>query len=100
MSRTPKPWWRKSRKLWFVMLDGRQVNLGSDREAAHRRFHELMIQPKKRVVASGAVVQVIDRFLDWTLNNRAKRTYEWYRDRCQWFVDTIPAGLTVAALKP
>jgi len=82
------------------MLDGRQVNLGSDREAAHRRFHELMIQPKKRVVASGAVVQVIDRFLDWTLNNRAKRTYEWYRDRCQWFVDTIPAGLTVAALKP
>jgi hypothetical protein len=34
MPRYPKPFFRKSRQLWYVQLAGRQVNLGPDRDAA------------------------------------------------------------------
>ena len=32
MPRFPKPWYRKNRRRWFVQIDGKQVNLGPDRE--------------------------------------------------------------------
>jgi hypothetical protein len=28
----PKPFYRKSRDTWYVEVDGRQINLGKDRE--------------------------------------------------------------------
>ena len=31
MSRIPKPWWWKTRRAWFVQIDGRRHNLGPDR---------------------------------------------------------------------
>jgi hypothetical protein len=43
MPRDPKPWFRKDRDAWFVTINGRRFNLGSDRDAAHTRFHELML---------------------------------------------------------
>lgn len=45
MPHYPKPFFRKSRKLWSVQLDGKQVNLGPDRPAAFHRYHEWMAQP-------------------------------------------------------
>lgn len=100
MPRFPKPWFRKDRNSWFVQLDGKQHNLGPDRELAFKRYHDLMAQPKKRKVPSETVPAVIDLFLDWCEKNRAKRTYEWYQVRCQAFVDTIPPDLRVADLRP
>ena len=43
MPRDPKPWFRKDRDAWFVTINGRRYNLGPDRNAAHDRFHELML---------------------------------------------------------
>ena len=43
---------------------------------------------------------MIDLFLDWCEKNRAGRTYDWYRERLQSFVDSVAASLTVAQLKP
>ncbi len=37
MPHFPKPFHRLSRDLWYVQVDGRQVNLGRDRAAAFRR---------------------------------------------------------------
>ena len=99
MARNPKPWWRKDRRCWFVTIDGVRHNLGPNREFAFQRFHELMAAPKRKMVASDSVLAIIDAFLEWTKRHRASRTYEWYLQRCQWFVQTIPA-LTVAQLKP
>ena len=39
MPRFPKPWFRKERQAWFVQMDGRQVNLGPDRQDAIDRYH-------------------------------------------------------------
>jgi integrase len=99
MARTPKPWWRKDRRCWFVTIDGVRHNLGQNRKLAFQRFHELMAAPKQKRVPSDSVLAIIDVFLEWTKRHRALRTYEWYLQRCQWFVQSIPA-LTVAQLKP
>lgn len=44
MPRDPKPWYWQARDAWFVTINGRRFNLGSDRDAAHSRFHELMLK--------------------------------------------------------
>ncbi len=66
MPHFPKPFFRQNRGLWYVQLDGKQVNLGADRDEVFARYHKLMQAP---VVASapatGLVVVVIDAFLDW-----------------------------------
>ena len=103
MSRTPKPWYRKERKSWFVTVHGQRHNLGPDRQTAFQRFHELMAAPKsipQKSVQTETVVSIIDSYLEWCLKHRAKRTYDWYLERCQWFVETIPDGLSINQLKP
>lgn len=101
MPRRPKPWWRKDRQSWFVTIDGTRHNLGPSREAAFRRFHELMAAPKAALppATDEDVTVVIDAFLDWTQRHRAESTYHWYLQRCQSFVLTIP-GLRVSRLRP
>ena len=100
MPRFPKPWFRKERSCWYVQLDGKQHNLGSERELAFKRYHDLMASPRKRRVASETVPAILDLFLDWCEKNRAPATYAWYQVRCQEFVDTIPANLRPGDLRP
>lgn len=42
----------------------------------------------------------MDLFLGWCEKHRAARTYDWYRNRCQGFLETIPATLAAYDLKP
>lgn len=90
MARTPKPWYRKDRKAWFVTINGERHNLGSDREDAHKQFHEMMAKPANPVVRSGLVVELLDRFLTWVEKNRAVDTYIWYQSRLQLFAEKYP----------
>src|SRR6516225_10665211 len=95
-----KPFFRNDRGLWYVQVHGRQYNLGPDREAAYRKYHELMHAPKP--VASQLVVGVVEGFLDWCSKHRARRTYEGHRWHLQRFIDQLPdaARMTVEELKP
>lgn len=100
MSHYPKPFFRKTRHLWYVQLDGTQHNLGPDKDAAFAAYHELMRKPReKRVVRSESVAALIDSFLDYTQKHRAPDTYEWYQSRLQRFVRWYP-DLLVSELKP
>jgi hypothetical protein len=38
----PKPWYRKSRRAWFVTLDGQQIKLGTTKDEAFGRYQELI----------------------------------------------------------
>lgn len=98
--RFPKPWYRQSRGVWYVTLGSKQHNLGPDRDRAFERYKELIAQERRiEPVETETVAAIIDRFLEWTKNHRAIRTYEWYLQRCQWFVETI-GDLHVQQLKP
>lgn len=100
MPHYPKPFFRKSRGLWYVQIDGKQHNLGADRTVAFERYHALMQQPTGQRVANDSVVAIIDAFLDWCQKHRAPATYEWYHWRLQLFAQSIPRGLTVGQLRP
>ncbi|HEX8199235.1 MAG TPA: hypothetical protein VF590_02020, partial [Isosphaeraceae bacterium] len=105
MPRFPKPFFKKSHQSWYVQIDGRQVRLGPDRDAAHRRYHELMaagpkVEPPPSRTSSPRLVDIFDHFLAFCRDQRAPDTYEWYRWRLQMFTDEIASGLTVATLKP
>ncbi len=101
MPHFPKPFYRKPRKLWYVQIDGKQINLGPDKDEAFRQYHQLMTTPKKRrpVVESSSLTGIIDAFLDWVSQNRASETYEWYRYRLQRFIERH-ADLRCSDLKP
>ena len=40
--KTPEPWYRESKKAWYVWHDGKQRRLGKDKQEAFRLFHLLM----------------------------------------------------------
>jgi integrase len=89
----PKPFFKKARKSWYVQIDRMQIKLGSDRDEGFRQYHQLMQQPAEQAVASpDSLVNIIDAFLEWTEQNRAPDTYEWYRYRLQRFVDKYQTG--------
>lgn len=90
MKKFPKPWFRPSRNRWFVTLNGRQINLGSDKDTAFERYKALLSKPQTASVCGEKLVSVIDRFLEWCLKHRSPHTYEWYRYRLQRFVDRYP----------
>jgi integrase len=98
----PKPFYRADRGLWYVQLAGRQVNLGPDRDAAFRAYHDLMARPPEvpRPQLGDSVVAILEAYLDWCQKHRAPRTYDWYRDYVQSFAESIPRDLAVGQLKP
>ena len=104
MPKMPKPWYRKDRGLWFIQRNGKQHNLGPDRELAFRRYYELMAQPapqKNAATVDGqCVAAIIDAYLEWCQAHRSPATYGWYKRHAQSFVSAIPASLTVAEFKP
>ena len=99
MPHFPKPFFRKPRKLWYVQIDGKQVNLGPDKDEAFRQYHQLMARPKeRRAVHSGSLASIIDAFLEWVQRHRSPETYEWYRYRLQRLAKRYPALRAVQLL--
>jgi hypothetical protein len=102
MPQYPKPFFRAPRGLWYVQLDGKQINLGPDRDEAFRRYHDLMARRRDEPGApvGDSVLAILDAYLGWCQEHRARRTYDWYRDYLQSFGRAIPRDLTVDRLKP
>ncbi len=89
---TGRPWFRSSRNAWFVQIDGKQVNLGSDEKKAKIRFHDLMIEREKNALVKNStkpenkpVVGLFDLFLEWNEKHRDRKTHHFYLDRIQSF---------------
>ena len=86
----PKPFFKKARKRWYVEINRRQINLGSDRDEAFRRYHELMALPHEHEVSAESLAALVDTFLDWVKRNRAPDTFEWYQYRLERLVRMYP----------
>ena len=99
MSRRPRPWFREGRG-WYAQIEGKQRFLAHDKNEAYDRFHELMSHRPSPTISGDQVAVVLDLFLDWTEQHRAPRTYDWYRERLQWFLGSIPGSLQVSQLRP
>jgi integrase len=127
MARRASPWFWEERQGWYVNKDGQRHLLGEHPAGAPapkqnsrskkwnappaivQAFHELMAA-KTEVKAPDAptspdgftVAEILDKFLDWCEKNREPRTFEWYRDHIQDFLDWNPAlaHFRVSELKP
>lgn len=107
--RYPQPFWREFTRCWYVQVGKKQIRLSPDRDEAYRLYHEMMGRgaegnPSPPAVphapGSAIVVEVLDRFLDWCERDKARRTYEFYRENLRRFAQRIPRDLAVADLKP
>ena len=106
MAHFPKPFHRPKKNRWYVQLDGKQVNLGPDKDEAFRRYHRLMAGRQRPAAAPPAaggpsLLEVLDAFLDWCLRHREIRTYETYKERLQSFISALPdKSLAAGDLRP
>lgn len=94
-----KPFKKKGRTCWYVEIDGKQINLGTDKEAAFEEYHRLMAGSTP-VTARTPVVSVLDQFLVWTKDNKAPDTYKWYHHHLQRFARFIGPKLRLGDLLP
>lgn len=99
MPQFPKPFYRRSRRLWYVQIDGKQVNLGADKQQAFDQYHKLM-RGQLRGTHDEQAAAVLEAFLEWSQQNNAPRTYDWYRRHIQNFVSSVPSALRVSQLTP
>ena len=99
MPRQPKPFYRKQTKSWYLQLGKRQIPLGKDKDKAFKLYHQIMAG-QVEAGPSLTVSLLIDWFLEWNQQHRARRTYDWYRDYLVKFYRHIGPSLTVADLKP
>jgi integrase len=93
------PWFWKLRGEWVVNVRGKRHYLGPDRDAAYDQWHELAKSAPSPVVESKSVWEVLDLFLDDVQKNTASATYEWYRQRLQYFKDCVP-NMPASSIKP
>lgn len=93
-----KPFYVKSRKAWYVWIDGKQHKLGTDKKVAHDKFHELMTADQ--INGHVPVIRLLDSCLQWIERNRSPKTFSWYSDHLNSFASSVGARLTVAELKP
>ena len=99
MPHFPKPFFKKSRGVWYVEIDRHQHNLGPNRDEAFQKYHSLMSQPREKKVSGESLAAIIDAFLEWVERNRSPDTYEWYRYRLQRFIERYP-DLRATDLRP
>ncbi len=125
MARKPSPWYWPERNGWYTILHGKRQHLAdhpADAPPPKKRggkwivppaidqaFHVLLAmpdpQPPRLAAApcdSPLVSVLLDKYLDWCRRENAVRTFEWYRDHIQHFLDSLPDASTLAVndLKP
>ncbi len=102
MPHFPKPFYKKSRKTWYVEINGRQINLGRDEEQAFQRYHQMMMEPHTApapATPSIGLVELVDSFLDWVKLHRSPDTYRWYLDLLQRICKRYPS-MIVSTMRP
>lgn len=100
MARTPKPWYRKERGEWCVVIKGVQHRLGETKDEADKAFYALMANPEKPICRD-TVAGLVDEFLEWTQKNREPGTFRWYQEHLQSFLSSLkPKTIVVGKLKP
>lgn len=100
MARPNKIWWWKQKKAWYVTIDGKRHRLSEDKPEAEKLFHKLKAQEIKPT-SSVTAAEVMDKFLVWNENHRAKRTADWYREHLQSFLDSLTnQSIEAAKIRP
>ena len=97
----PKPWFRPARGVWYVTLNGRQINLGTDKAVAVETYRQLLGRKMQRPQQpqSNHFETHAYEFILWCQAHRSPATAVWYKERLESFL--AHAGeIRVDELKP
>lgn len=80
--RSPKPWFWQAKQAWYVILHGKRVRLGTDKEKALRRFHRLMAEQGGAAIPDSplTVGELTEQYLTDLTQRAGERTV--YVARC------------------
>ena len=85
----PQPFYKHSRNTWYLEVDGKQHNLGPDREEAFALYHELMVaHGQGKLGRNPKASQLVLAYLSWAKNPKHMKstTYEWYKYHLDLFL--------------
>ncbi|MEM9411834.1 MAG: tyrosine-type recombinase/integrase [Planctomycetota bacterium] len=99
MPRQPKPYLRKQTKSWYCSINGQQISLGKDREAAFQKFHELMARKQSLRGSFSSLYELSQAYLDWCEKNRAARTYDNHLRYLKSFIAVVGRRMKIGQLK-
>jgi integrase len=119
VARIASPWFWEERGGWYVNRDGQRHFLGDHPPDAPppkkvkgkwnappsimQAFHALMAAPPTPAPTPApqgiTAAEVFDKFLSWCEKHREPRTYEWYRDHIQDFINRKPEVARLPALE-
>src|SRR5438045_2996233 len=94
-----KPFFKKSHGSWYFEYDGRQINLGKDKEAAFTEYNRLMAD-QTPVTGRTTVRELCEQFLTWANDNTAPATFKWYEFYLKRFALFLSPKMRVSDLKP
>lgn len=90
--RSAKPWYRKQKDTWCVYLNGSLVTLSqgkANKKKAEQEFHKLMLHGGRVPEDNLNLGQVCDLFLDHSLSDHAKSTYDQNKYFLQSFCNSF-----------
>ena len=90
MPRHPEPWYRSRDDAWYVQVRKKQVLLAkgkANKQQAYAALHRLMVQDGKTPAVDLEVADLCLLFKEWSRDNHAASTWEWYRGHLQSFID-------------
>ncbi len=99
--RRPRPFYVKSRGLWYVQLGKKQINLGPDEAEAFAKYFKVLAD-RNSLNKEMTVDAVIEHFLEHTKMTRAPATYDIYSEyltRFSRFLNREFPNLMMGALK-
>lgn len=99
--KTPKPFFRKQTKSWYVSIDGKFHPLGKNEKEAFEQYYVLMSdrQPTGDTTPDTKVRDLLKMFLAWCKGHRDAVTHDWYKMHLSSFEDHISPKLTLRHIK-
>jgi integrase len=89
MGRYPRPWLRKGRG-WCVVIDGKRIRLGPDKQKAFEAFHRLMLERGRQSPPQLiSCHEVFDLYLEQVSRKNSPFTYRFYRSFVIPFLDIV-----------
>ena len=98
--RQPKPWKKKRDGKWYVQFGAKQKCLGADKQAAFRKYHELMAARGRSEVKYKSVAHLFDAFLEWAKEHRSPATFDKALHYLNHFARFLGKGYTIEKLEP
>jgi integrase len=94
--RSSQPWYRKSKRCWYVWFNGRQRSLGGDKKQAYEEWSRLT---QSGVTTDYTVQQIIQAYWAWAQQQLAESTLERRKPILDSFSNAMRPTLKVSALR-